>query len=64
MLSDAGAVFHGRMSKNGENFLEMCFLRGKSLTSVCNYDLKSAKTMEAYLSQHENVGGYSHNDTP
>ena len=56
ILSDAGAVFHGRMNKNSDNFLEMCFLRGKSSTIFGCYELKLAKTMEAYLSAEENVG--------
>ena len=34
----------------------MCFLRGKSSTNFGRYELKLAKTMEAYLSEEENVG--------
>ena len=55
-LNDAGAVFHGRMSKSGDNFLEKCFLPGKSPLGIRRYELKLAKSMEAYLSEEENVG--------
>ena len=62
-LIDAGAVIHGRVTSKADNFLEICFLRGSSPPGAKQYELKTAKAMGAYLSEQENVGGYSHNDT-